>query len=457
MKININNVSAIIFFTTLLLVSVGIDNGNVKSLMLLALIIIVSIISIKKPAIGAIVLAGCIPLSGIIRWSDHGNLIAAGFVTVLIAALFSVISIRKAYNYEKLEISSKSHELILLPFICILLIHIFMASESLELLFAMVRNYLIPLLAYFIFVAAIETKQDITAKQDIVRKLIFGLYISATFVMIINLMHYFFGLNISLSKYVISNEGNIAFRNYGFGHFPRMNHIIGFGSQGSGGVFYGIFLMLSIYLIPGAPLLKKVMLVLAACLFLMSILLIASISGFVTLILGFGLMILIKYKKFLPILTAPSIMLFITTVFIIPIPAYDYSSIGSYAYYGFIHKFVVDIAAYPIYKIFLGNELGLAGGGLGYIMTTGFHDRWLFGALLQLGIIAFFSMVGWYSYIIYLAVKRYNFYGNNIGIVFSLIVFVAGLSYAHQAALMQPLFVYLLMMAGSIVCSFDKK
>lgn len=446
MKINATNTAIILCYLAILLVSVAIKNSSIKSILLLIIIFYIALISVKKPSIGAIVLAGSLPISGIIRWSDLENIIASGYLTILIFLLSAVVFFRMLFDKKKnLYFSLNSNWLILSPFLLFLLVHIFLASSSGPVLFAMMRNYIIPFLAFFIFIEAVKSSENVK------RKLIISLYISTVVVGVFNLIHYFYGLDIALSRFVMVKEDIPATRDYGLGAFPRMNHILGLGTQGSGGVFYAILALIGIYLTVNSRLKVKVLLIASALVFLVNIYFIGSISGVLTLFIGFVILGLTKNIKLIPILSFPFVIFILTGLFFFPIPITDFPNMASYAYHGFIAEVVIEASDYSLIQLLLGNELGLAGGGVDLIRTTGFLDRWLFGAFLQLGLVAFASMIMWYLFVFLIAFKNLRISKQKDYALLTLIILTGSLTYAHQSALMQPLFIYLIMLSLSLI------
>ena len=429
----------------LLFISMTVNSSNVKLLILLLLVLSTALLSIKSPGIGASILVGCLPLSGVIRWSDHENIVSAGYLSILIAALSCAVFLRIIFVKGKVcTFSLNTYWLVFLPFFAILLAHIFLASGGFAALFAMLRNYLIPFFSFFIFVEAIKSCKDMK------KNLLVVLYITSLFVVVVNFIHYFYGLDIAITRFVMISEEDPAIRGYGSVTFPRMNHILGLGPQGAGGVFYGIIALIGIYLMASGSNMAKIFLAMSTFIFLVAIFFIGSVSGMVTLLIGAGILTIIHNRRLIPVMAFPVIICFTLGLFYIPVPLAGYSNIASYAYIGFIANIVNDASDYSPAQFFLGNELGLTGGGVQSV-TIGFFDRWVFGVFLQLGLIAFISMSLWYAIVIFAAFKKTYSPKEKEFAVFALLIFFGSLTYGHQSALMQPLFVPLLMLAVSLL------
>ena len=181
-----------------------------------------------------------------VRLYDLENQITAGFGFFLSLTLIIVLFIHLTSKPRfKMSIQGSEYIIFTIFALTILIIYIIQKSVSVIVFVGYVREYFIPFLLLFVFVFVFN--------KDVffVKKTLLFVIWPASIVGVFNIYHYLFGLDVVFDQFVMGQFGSSIpeVRSiFGFFPFPRLNHILGLGTQGGGGVFYIILSLIGIML-----------------------------------------------------------------------------------------------------------------------------------------------------------------------------------------------------------------
>ena len=434
---------------------VYLSNPFLLELHLLAFLILYFIFSIWSLRYTAIIAIFLIPLAGLIKWTGG----ATAFIILFQSIMFIVALLTTFFHVvlnQGLKVSSIPKTLFLpfTPFIVILTYHtLIVAVDSPIRGLAYFREYILPLLLFFVFFYALKNK------SISVTSILYTLSISTTLVAVVNLLHYFFGLESEYPRYVSVDGFPDTPQLRGiFGLIiPRAQHLLGLGSQGGGAVFYAITGFLSLLLAQTLRRWEKIILVCCAMVLFLAGAVVFSGSFILSLIF------LALFYKLFATNTTRSVTKTSISLVLISMPGYILLSnnmlIGSHSQflsYGFVFiDYGIALLEYAITNfIMFGHGLEL----LGFYETNNdiskpiYFDTWIFSVTPQIGLFGFLSMVlSWFYWILLVTLKNDKNKAFHIENATVGIILVGSLAYSHQAAFVARLMMPLIIIALSIL------
>jgi hypothetical protein len=422
---------SIIFFGVVIFTSM-IFGGSIKSIILLSSLCVFFLISVKYLDIGAVIVAGFIPMNGIIRWSGFNDPITAGYTTGLYVLFFVSLFF---YQTKNKPFAIKKYALLkfftFMVFLCIIIMNILRDIYQTPIFFMHIREYIIPLIILFPFYFVLKLHPEKYVN------IIIALFFCTLFVAIINLLNYSNVIHSIFEPFIVYPGSKMpAVRQIGPIVLPRLNPILGLAGQ-AGSVFYTIIFFVGEYLYSVK---KKIIYNIGAIVILLTAFCTMSSSTILTFFLICLLIINARnrrYKMF-------SILFFVFFIFVIifmPINmGTETNTIFMYGLNGFILPIYRTIKDYSMLQYLTGAGLPVMGGqdfiqSAGLAQTVKF-DRYIFIIFLQLGIVGFFSMiVVWIT-----AIPNYK-KNNNISFFWVSLILLTGLfGFVHGAAPTQRLF-----------------
>lgn len=448
----------IIFLAILFAGSIFITTPSVKSIFLLFSLFFLLIVTVFDLRFGALVLAGLVPSLGIIRWSDLDNKIAAAYTSAALILLLFAFFLKLFAKNDNLSIDKiLIKKLFLLGgFLAFIIYHSAHYFNSPFIFIMVIKEYFLPFLSFFIFYDVLKNNLSFSFS------LINILFWVTVLVSIINLFHYFIGLNIDLERFVLTYEEVSVpeVRDFGFGPMRRAYPILGLGGAGGGSAFYVIIGMLGFILAARHNVvIPKLFLMTGSFLLLVTSFFTLSLSGVFVVFIFFVFIFLWKTSNVLRIFVVSIACMFGLVIAMVPITIGPYKSILEYGISAFIVPTFLIAKEFSVANIFFGNGLGLTGsiGLQENLRLPGLFDRWILGAFLQLGVFGFlFMLLFWLGMIVS------SFNGRGAEKDFSLLLFASGFilfgsfGYTHGSALMHRLFVPILMLSVAIIISFKK-
>lgn len=447
-------ISAFIVLCTLIS-SFVFKNQTILSISIFLILMFVVLLSFINFRIGVLVFASSFSLNGIVRMYDLDNQLTAGFTFfhgVLLLLIILIISVLK--NQITIHKSGFNFVLLYSLTLCMVFVYSVFGSYDLFSFVLYVREYIIPLLVFFIFLYVLN--------KDLYffNKIIIFIVLTTTFVAIVNIYHYFYGLDIEFNQYVTGSSTNTRSL---FGYqIPRLSHILGIGGEAAGGLFYIFMSILSLLVVKRKKIFLNILLIISSGILAFTSILTVS-SSVALLMLSFIFWIVIF--KFFNNLSVLRFLIFLTLVpIILLILVYPfginevYDSISSYALDAFIGKFIDEFYAFTLLDHLVGKGLSLPGkGGLveGALWTR--PDLWIFSLYVQFGIIGFTIFLTFWLYPllkIILDKTKISQDVNSIHFICGFII-VACFTSAHAVAILLRLFSPLLMLAfATIYVSF---
>ncbi len=441
------------FFCGLFLV----PSGGAYNILLIFFFFLFSGFAFISLRLTALLVVFFIPLAGALRWNDSGSPLAAlfqsGIFSLAIIAAFFHVLIRTRFRVARLPIS---HLLLFVPFFLLIFLHTLIIFFSNPILgFALVREYILPLLLFFVFYYAIRME---TIE---VRFLVLLLVVVTSGIAVVDIVHYFFDLGAPYPRYVWARGVDyIPETRSVFGHsVARSQHLLGLGSQGGGAVFYAIIGMLGILLLRETQGFTRFLLLTASFLLFVAGALIISGSFMMALVLMGGYLLVTQGAARNPIVQK-TLLGIILSFFLFLIVSSDIFVLGnrqiSLISYGVTWwdrgtAILFNLAGFPL---FVGGGLGVLGRvGLDLDMTGRvFFDTWIFSVVPQLGLVGFFSMLLSWAYWLWLTSSKTAFV-RRICTELKLagLILVGALAYVHQAAFVSRLMIPVLMLGVAIV------
>jgi hypothetical protein len=437
-----------IFITVLGAASLG--SGLIKSVFLLSILLVIFCWLFYKGSASILFYSVAIFLTGIIRWNATDEPVSAAFSTILELFLILGILVKPATRKKVFSRSSFFLLIPLTPHLAIISLNILADSTiyGAPFVFFAAREYVFPFLSYFLF-------RYFFLIQSVSNwlKIFSVMYFSVSCVAIINIIHYLYSLPLAILPFVpVRGSQLIPEVRSWFGiTVPRLNPIFGVGSQGGGASIYGTFIIIGLVLFFfERKLLHRFFLLAFLSPLLIAVSQTVAFSALVAIFIGLTCLILAQNRFSIRLNTASILggsIALLTLALLASTSVFEFGTAGpsSPIAYG-LTSFILPGASAGnagLGVLITGQGLGLNGsfGVDNNLLLEGLFDRWLFGALIMVGLFSFlsivFSYIYWFSKFIYLYRLHSPLVSSAIpAITCSLVLLSCGLTYSHQPALM---------------------
>ena len=432
----------------ILVFSFVLKNQNILSILILLILMFVTFLSLINFRIGVLVLASSSSLNGFVRMYDLENPITASFIFLLACLLLSILLvIFVSKNKHTIPRASSNFVAMYALILCLLVIYSISGSVSLFSFFLYLREYFVPILVFFIFLHVL--KKDLYLFNKIIIFIVFP----AAIVAIVNIYHYFFGLDIVFNQYVNGNMSPSIRSLFGF-PMPRLSHILGLGGPATGGLFYMLVSILSLLVVKHQKRFLSILLLTSSVILALASILTIS-SSVILPVLFFVFWLFIFKLSYHP--SRFRLLIFITAMpFLLLILFYpfgineSYDSIFNYAFFGFIGKFLNNFQDFTFLDHIFGLGLSLPGKGgelKGAIQILA--DRWIFTLYVQFGLIGFVVFLIFWAYpILKIIFNKTKLCTNLESILFiSGFIIIGSFTVAHGAGILYRLITPILMLA----------
>ena len=420
-------------------------------------------VAIKRIDISILLIAFTAGFSGVIRLNEFNNPLFAGFTTLEILIAFCVYLL--LFLKYKLNTKIRVNKQLLLPAtsLIVYLMWILVRSISdgidmLRFLFT-IREYIVPFLLLPILITVLMKD------MRMIKKIALFFFMGTTIVAFLNIIHYFFGLNLEISRVITFYNDKSIFETRVIAGYPipRMQHILGLSSQGAGSAFYIISAVLGVMFLSKikSPMLNIISIT-AIFIHILPVVLMASFTGIVTLFFLFAMYLFLFKSKLKIVASIFSIPLLFFLFFtpIIETGGINSNTLFEYILFMFNEKVMTLMNGLNYNEIFFGTGMGLRGGnaiGVGDIAGTDkslyFTDRWVFNVFFQLGVVGFIlAIILTIAPIIYIKRVTKFYFNNDIYLYYvpSILLF-GSLSFAHGYMLTERLFSILIVFSYAMI------